>query len=64
MTEHNIEDWEENTGETFDPEGPPLSDCEHCGELSQYSDQHDCAGLRAENADAAWFEDAAYGRPD
>lgn len=70
LKEHadDIAVYEERTGNEFDPEGPPLEECEDCGETFQYvADRefpygHCCATMQCEAAAAARFEDAAYGR--
>ena len=62
ISAEDIEEWEDESGYEFDPNGPSLTDCEYCEALSQYSDQHECGGTRAEDAAAGWYEDAAHGR--
>lgn len=62
MANDLIERFEAATGLTFDPNGPDPIDCEYCGKLLQYIPDHDCHGLRCASAEAAQYEDAAYGR--
>jgi hypothetical protein len=60
--------YETRTGNTFDPDGPALDECEDCGEAFQYmvdtefGKGHSCHGTRCASAEAARYEDAAYGR--
>lgn len=53
----DIEEFEDTTGNIYDPNGPPLIRCEYCNELSQYADDHWCYGTAGESAEAARFED-------
>ena len=59
-----VEKLREETGCEYDPEGPCVDECEHCGGVSQYCSQHTCSGKVSEGLAAAAFEDAAYGDPD
>jgi len=61
MDQTDIEEWEEETGYDFDPNGPALHECDHCPSVMQFDDQHECAGTRAENGEAAWSEEYAHG---
>lgn len=38
-------------GLVFNPEGPRLDECEHCGGAIQYVPDHKCWGTRAESAE-------------
>lgn len=41
----------EAQGIDFDPNGPKLDECEHCGRALQYVPDHECWGTQAEAAE-------------
>ena len=51
IQEHQIEDLNVQ-GILFDPEGPQIIKCEHCGRSVQYIVDHSCWGTCVENAEA------------
>jgi len=65
MSEHEMnlaDEFEAQTGLDYDPDGPLPCECEECGDLLQYVDDHDCFYVRAESEAARKFEEMAYGR--
>jgi hypothetical protein len=51
MNINKIEEFEDKTGLTYDPEGPDIDECEYCGEPIQYITDHDCPGMRQASAE-------------
>jgi len=48
--DERVREWEKATGNKFDPMGPELSECEHCGAPFQFHGQHSCREYDAEVA--------------
>ena len=56
-----IEEFEERTGLTFDPEGPDLDECEGCQEDMQFVPDHECGYTRSLNGEARGYEESMHG---
>jgi len=51
-----IERFEDETGLSWDPNGPLPDECEYCGKLVQYFPDHHCIGIQSASRESRAFD--------